>query len=483
MQIAIYTTTMSVDLRDFSKSLYDLQIVYMMIKYIWMKKYKAETVLKVSGSNAKIVSVIGINRKEQKMNYKKIRKWILIGICILFLCLLLGIYIKNLIVYSGFMRSEEQKGWYIITSIHSTEQTDDYFLMGQRVLRQYSVSEQKIVNTYKIRDGEFLECYAADEDYVFLVREEPSEYNNYSGGEVWKIDRETGESELFLENSNIEIRWMELSDGYLLYGTLEPRQWENVYICPVDGNFETDSICLDEQIIEPTRLGWNFDETIYQGWRIIREGSDIHSIIEIESGEIIYSPTYQGDTILWTGEELIHFNEEFAYYNLNEKKGHSIECLDKWKYRHARIDGNQLMVENGKIIGLLVVSNKWMRTGWYYDLPQFDIKNDVLFEIDLETNTSKVIYSTKNYRTRIVGYKEGIVYLFKDGVIYSETIKGKDRKELLDLKEKGWDLYDLYAYPNSIYFDWHGNNLIIYNRKRTRIESVMVADDELQKNY
>ena len=173
----------------------------------------------------------------------------------------------------------------------------------------------------------------------------------------------------------------------------------------------------------------------------------------------------------------------FYYYKLNEGRTCKIQCLDKWKYRHAHIDDSHLMIEDGKIIGLLVVSNKGMRTDWYYDLDQDDIKNDVLFEIDLETDTSKVIYSTKNYRTRIVGYKEGIVYLFKDGVIYSETIKGKDRKELLDLKEKGWDLYDLYAYPNSIYFDWHGNNLIIYNRKRTRIESVMVADDELQKNY
>lgn len=62
----------------------------------------------------------------------------------------------------------------------------------------------------------------------------------------------------------------------------------------------------------------------------------------------------------------------------------------------------------------------------------------------------------------------GMVYLLQDGVIYQETIEGTDREELLDLQEEGWNL------PlDEIYFDWHGNHLIIYGRQgeTTRIES------------
>lgn len=52
-------------------------------------------------------------------------------------------------------------------------------------------------------------------------------------------------------------------------------------------------------------------------------------------------------------------------------------------------------------------------TGGFPDY-QSDIEDDLLFEINLETDTSRIVYSTKNNRTRIIGYKTGAVYLLQD---------------------------------------------------------------------
>ena len=128
--------------------------------------------------------------------------------------------------------------------------------------------------------------------------------------------------------------------------------------------------------------------------------------------------------------------------------------------------------EDGKIIGLLTVSkdsNNSIR------LKQYEVRNDLLFEIKLETDTSRIIYSTENNKTRIIGYRDGIVYLLKDDVIYQEELDGGEQLELLDLRESGLSLYAEDGKHLDITFDWQGDNLIIRHRNGSAIMSISVG--------
>ena len=56
----------------------------------------------------------------------------------------------------------------------------------------------------------------------------------------------------------------------------------------------------------------------------------------------------------------------------------------------------------------------------------------MLVEIDLETDTSRMLYDTRNNRTRIVGYREGNVYLLKDHIVYKNVLKSGEQREMYD---------------------------------------------------
>ncbi len=125
--------------------------------------------------------------------------------------------------------------------------------------------------------------------------------------------------------------------------------------------------------------------------------------------------------------------------------------------------------EDGKIIGMLTVSkdpNSSILLG------QYAVRNDLLFEIDMEMDTSRILYSTKNNETRIIGYRDGVVYLLRDDAVYQEELGGGERLELLDLQESGLNLYNEDGKHLDLAFDWQGDNLIIRHRNGSSIISV-----------
>lgn len=380
----------------------------------------------------------------------------------------LGILTLMLSLLCGCESADESRNHYVVRCLNSAAQGDDYFLLWGSEIKQYSLSEQKVVNRYGC--GKTIECFAADENYIFFVVEAHS--TPRVDGEMWRVERETGEYELIMKTNTICT--LTLTEGYLFYGTYGKHG--DIYVCPANGNFETDSISLLEQF-EDGAAGKLWEETVYQRWRILRRNKDLACVIDIESGEEVYNnlASYTDGVIpvsFWTGEEIVlFFNNKFVYNRLSEDRARAINDLNKMKYWYSALERKHLTMEGEKIVGLIVVAK--LGAAPRINLVQYEIKNDLLFEIDLETDTSRIIYSTKNNRTRIIGYKEGMVYLLQDGVIYQETIEGTDREKLLDLQEEGWELS-----PHMIYFDWHGNHLIIYGYQRTiqktRIESLEV---------
>ncbi len=378
--------------------------------------------------------------------------YILSAMLLLFLCLLCGC-------------EKEEPDYYdyhgILKEMNSADQGDEYYIRdGNRIL-QYSVSEQAITSVYETsEDVRGISSVVADENYIFFI----STYAN----ELWRIDRQTRECVLWTElYRGGDSESIALKDGYLLYG-----EQGEIYVCPADGDCETDSVLLDGM-------------SEFNGWKVYANNHDrVRAVVDGESNETIYTwdngvaKVKRGTTAAaemrgtWLAGGISVY-PDYSYLKPTGKERYGrydIDCLQGKKYDESYLYKNDLTVEGQKVIGRMEVNDGPGRS-----FPSFT--HDILFEIDTETDTSRIIYETKrNSGTRIIGYSDGWVYLAQmreGGMISRETLEGENREELLSLQDTGWKLSgeeeDYY-----IYFGWQGNHLIIWGEQDEgmRVESL-----------
>ncbi len=55
-------------------------------------------------------------------------------------------------------------------------------------------------------------------------------------------------------------------------------------------------------------------------------------------------------------------------------------------------------------------------------------------EIDYEPDMSRILYDTRNNKTRILGYREGNVYLLKDHIVYKNVLITGEQVQMYDLR-------------------------------------------------
>lgn len=85
---------------------------------------------------------------------------------------------------------------------------------------------------------------------------------------------------------------------------------------------------------------------------------------------------------------------------------------------------------------------------------QRDIVRDMFFELNIDTGESQILYDTKNNQTRIIGYEDGILYLFKnDYKVYKQPLSGGEATEILSIPKS-----------NDVIFDWCEDYLIVRSR-------------------
>lgn len=271
------------------------------------------------------------------------------------------------------------------------------------------------------------------------------------------------------------------------------REYEgnDFYICPAKGNPQTDSINL-RSLIEAENIQeqdvqkgvYQVQEVFYQGLRVVffREdaGDDyrVLGILDAESKEIIWTnvsnPLNYLGSVFWGEGEWIIFtrsSEGNFYQREGEADRHRFECLDDPKYKAIGIAPSLLTMEGECLVGLMSTHNPIFG---YFRYNQEDEDNDILFEINLETNTSRIIYETDKAQTRIIGYKNGVVYLLEDDVIYRGWIDRPEREEIYDLLEQGWKLYTAEGEHICVGFRWQGDNLILQTKNKTR--SICISD-------
>lgn len=368
-------------------------------------------------------------------------------LCCLFLCLCTGCSYGN---------ENKPHSKYIVMNINGdkNDSEDDYFFKTSRTIYQFSISEQEIIDSIRYEDG-VIDDFAVCDEYIFFLTgrgmREPEK--------IWRYDRESRTCEVYLETDNCYR--MAVYDGNLLYGQ------DDVFVCPIDGNPDEDCVSLMEQFGDTDSIVQS-REISYQGlriWRVYlnsRHTYYIAQVVDEENNEIILSNSigmtdYSAGDEIWVDGEWVYFNQDGRTLLFYYQKGfgsdrQKIECLDDRQYRYSKIDPLNMTVEGEKIFGILPVLK---------NLKTDDAKKDVLFEIDMENGSSRIIYDTKNSKTKIIGYQEGTVYLLKDDVIYEEDIEGKKCEKVFDLREE--DFCDVETqYLREFHFYWKGNNLIIW---------------------
>ncbi|MCR5771434.1 MAG: hypothetical protein K6G87_09415 [Butyrivibrio sp.] len=115
---------------------------------------------------------------------------------------------------------------------------------------------------------------------------------------------------------------------------------------------------------------------------------------------------------------------------------------------------NSFVIEGDLIIGIVQIT-KGTRGLVTTDIIRSDqLKKELLVSINYQTGESDILYNTKNNSTRIIGYRNGNIYLLKQGTIICRNLSDGSEKESYNL---------LYDGDNQLSFSWIGSRLIIYD--------------------
>lgn len=287
---------------------------------------------------------------------------------------------------------------------------------------------------------------------------------------------------MILETESQRIEMIATCGDGIFYGD----SWGvDLYVCPMEEKPKTDPISLESLFEEEnaqeqqTRRRSYVQEVQYQGWRILfyimdgrTENRCILGIVEEDGGEVIWSNGFlnsNSDLVFWGEGEWIIFSKDpgsnFYYQREGETERHRIECLADPKYKNTGIKPSCLTMEGNCVFGLMSV-HRTPRGLFAYD--QAAIENDILFELNLETKASKIIFETESAQTRIIGYKNSLVYLLENDVIYRGWIDKQEREKIYNLQEEGWELYDADGQHINMGFYWQGDNLIVQSGDQIR---------------
>lgn len=414
--------------------------------------------------------------------------------CLLLSCLTLSGCWSRFRYDGNDRRNQYYRYSYFVYNINggNSGKCEDYFYYTcSDGIAQFSMADQDITKCM-ISDADF-DAYAVCDLYIFFVTKGETIQDPYK---VWKYNRATESCELFFETARGSCDRIYVYKDLLIYGNMYGL---DVCVCPIEGSPETDTVSLKKLFEEQNLQGqqaqkksfqvrresYQVQEISYRGLRILFYGKDssesyrIFGILEENGGNAIWDTSLGGsrDGVFWTEGEWIVFTKDpegyFYYQREGETEMNTIHCLDELQYEYSAVNPNCVVREGECVVGAISVSRDQFIS---YFLDQDDIQNDLLFEINLETGTSRIIYETDSAQTRIIGYKNGRVYLLEDDVIYRGWTDKTEREKVYDLQEDGWKAYHGSGRHKNVSFRWQGDNLIIQGEMMDDIRSICISD-------
>lgn len=147
----------------------------------------------------------------------------------------------------------------------------------------------------------------------------------------------------------------------------------------------------------------------------------------------------------WTGDAPQYYAD---IYDDSDDSKYEITCLAGKDIDENSEFFEKFMTQEGdEVICLLQISYKYGgKVMW-----QVHSGGDILFKWNIKTGESSILYETLRRDTRIVGYKNGNIYLLHNNWVSVQPVNGGKRKKLFKIP-KGREIY---------YFDWQGDYLIV----------------------
>lgn len=377
---------------------------------------------------------------------RRVLKFYLILICIipLLLIIIFLIYLIGGLVIAPLF---EEKGGYRVEHVNSDvnpyKNEERYFYLYDRgTLRSYSFEDGTIQEHIRLSvENEWINYYAVWEEDIYYVivyymagKDRSNEY------ELRKLNYETGEETVLVSREDmLRLNGGETVQPYLrVYGgyiflKLSTRY---EYMCPIGGDMLTDSFDVNTLFTEEDESG-EIQQAVYDGIQVERYFDDGRYLIlgiRSQEGQKILVNYYQDRSAYVEGQRVQFRRERYSgslQYSLDgQRTWQPVTCLQERIYEMSDIYEEYLTVEDGKIIGLLCISKHPLES---FNISASETRKDILFELDIKTGESRILYDTKNNRTEILGYRKGIVYLIKSGKIYRQQLDGSERMALFNL--------------------------------------------------
>ena len=332
------------------------------------------------------------------------------------------------------------------------------------------------------------------EEYVFCVEKGTSENSEYK---VHRYNYHTGEDEVLLENMP-EISGINVCNGYLVYKIYGE---SNYYLYPATGYAEEEPIAVKNIFKEMgDKTDLDIQTVTYEGIDIVGRFGNAAGGVEYislrdESSGMELLP--REATLLLDDGRLIWFDSFGDYMQYvddyddleeceirmlmgsgsmhtsigSDSEKNEVICLDAiWSYNigpFAAVPSRSMIQDGDEIICLL-------RSGWDY-IDEYTNKwnitmyGDVLFKWNMKTGESSILYASSNEDdeyTRVIGYKDGNIYLLHNRCVSVRSVDGENQKRLFRIPNR----------KEIRSFDWQGDYLIVTGADGKVLKAYKVED-------
>lgn len=165
----------------------------------------------------------------------------------------------------------------------------------------------------------------------------------------------------------------------------------------------------------------------------------------------------------------IHFTKTISdskYFCAMDDETFELNGVGGSAFNKSGIYSSDLIHEDGtvfiRLTAIIGIGHGPQGIPFYNDSYNDQIKKDVLYLFDSDTKECSLIYDTKGSSTRIVGYKNGVVYLF-----------GKNTLSKYDTNSKTFENIKRFDNGHKLIFYWYGNDLLVFDATTKEVLTVI----------
>lgn len=292
-------------------------------------------------------------------------------------------------------------------------------------------------------------------DYMFCM-EQDNESN--SASKLHRYNYRTGEDEILLEDMPL-IWGIDICNGYLIYKTYQNQDY---YLYPVTGDAGEEPVSVSDIFKEGgDKTNSDVQTVTYEGIEIVGcfagDTKEIRHISVRDKGSGKELLPRDKSFLLEDGRLVRFYDGDDKYYirfvdKNDEWEIYEITCLQNKDVGKFPTVLNKYMVQEGdELICLLQIPNDESYILREEIMWQRQSRGDILFKWNIKTGESSILYETSDRNTRIIGYKDGKIYLLHNYWVSVQSVDNGKRQKLFKIPKRR-DIY---------YFDWQGDYLIV----------------------